>query len=82
MSKKLYLAFPIVIITSICVALIVHGSHKSTASAAFFHSQQACEQQTGKSCVGPLQCDVASQGQTLEQTCGKGFFKGAWQAKP
>lgn len=44
----------------------------------YFKTQEECENQSGKSCHGPLMCDYIPEGKSLEETCGEGFFKGAW----
>ena len=46
---------------------------------AFYKTKQECEQQSGKKCNGPLQCDYVPEGKTFEEVCGKGFFKGAYK---
>lgn len=44
----------------------------------FYKTKQECEQQSGKKCSGPFQCDYIPEGKTFEEVCGRGFFKGAY----
>lgn len=48
------------------------------ADVTFYKTKQECEQQSGKKCSGPQQCDYIPEGKTLEEVCGRGFFKGAY----
>mgnify|MGYP000999304566 CR=1 FL=1 len=50
----------------------------NVTSTKFFRSQDECEQVSGESCRGPIMCDYVPNGRSLEEACGKGYFKGAW----
>ena len=52
------------------------------SDVTFYKTKQECEQQSGKKCSGPQQCDYIPEGKTFEEVCGKGFFKGAYQPIP